>query len=334
MTSELRKQSGVALITALLITALVTVAAVSMASRQQLDIRRTGNLMEADQAWQYALGVEAWARQVLAADDAKRDTMIVEHDNWNLAVPPLPVEGGSVKGSVEDLQGRFNLNNVLQSDGMPDPTQVQMLQILLDRVAATDDKLSLPPFAADVVVDWLDTLPDVYRNGAEDGAYLGMEPVPYRAANRRMESPSELLALVGFSPRAVAALTQPKPPVPPLTQEKLPLVATLPASKVNVNTAQDMVLMSLNAEITQQQANTLMGYRTDTPFDSAADFSKYMKDKLRINVDPGLVTVKSEYFLVKAVATIGRTKVELYSVLKRSATDNTITTIQRSIGVY
>lgn len=320
MMSELRKQSGVALITALLITALVTVAAVAMASRQQLDIRRTGNLMEADQAWQYALGVEAWARQVLVDDDAKRDTLIPLQDHWNVAVPPLPVEGGSVQGTVEDLQGRFNLNNVLKTDGTPDPTQVQMLQILLDNITAKDDKLSLPPFAADVVVDWLDTLPDVYRNGAEDGAYLGMEPVPYRAANRLMESPSELLALAGFSPRVVAALA--------------PYVTALPPTPVNINTAPEMVLMSLNAAITQQQAQGLVIYRADAPFDKAADFSKYMKDEFKITVDPSLVAIKSEYFLVKAVATIGRTNVQLYSLLKRSAADNKITTVQRSIGVY
>ena len=43
-------QRGVALITALLVIALVTAAAVAMASRQQLDIRRTANILQRDQA--------------------------------------------------------------------------------------------------------------------------------------------------------------------------------------------------------------------------------------------------------------------------------------------
>ncbi|MCF6364222.1 MAG: type II secretion system minor pseudopilin GspK [Gammaproteobacteria bacterium] len=314
-----RRQSGVALITALLITALVTVAAVSMASRQQLDIRRTGNLMEADQAWQYALGVEAWARQVLAADDHTRDTLDYLKDPWAAAVPSLPVEGGSVQGTVEDLQGRFNLNNLVDASGKPVPAQEKILQNLLERVAATDAKLSLGPSLADVVVDWLDAEPGVYRSGAEDGDYLNMEPVPYRAANRPMVSPSEMLALAGFSVRAVAKLT--------------PLVATLPGpTTLNVNTAPEMVLISLDTKLTPPMAQQVVAYRKKTPFDSAADFTQYMQSEFGVTVDPKLVDVKSEYFLTNALATIGRTNVQLYSLLKRS--NNKVTTLQRSIGVY
>jgi len=321
MINHKRKQAGVALITALLITALVTVAAVSMASRQQLDIRRTGNLMEVDQAWQFALGVEAWARQVLAADDNSRDTLDYLKDPWAAAVPSLPVEGGSVQGTVEDLQGRFNLNNLVKSDGKPDPAQEKILQNLLDRVAATDAKLNLSPFLTDVVVDWLDSKPGVYRSGAEDGDYLSLTP-PYRAANRPMVSPSEMLALAGFSARAVAKLT--------------PLIATLPvasgSTKLNINTAPEMVLMGLDAKLTPPMAQQIVAYRKKTPFDSAADFSQYMKSEFDITLDANLVDVKSEYFLTNALATIGRTHVQLYSLLKRS--NNQVTTLQRSIGVY
>ncbi|HEX21986.1 MAG TPA: hypothetical protein ENH21_00980 [Chromatiales bacterium] len=314
------RQSGVALITALLITALVTVAAVAMATRQQLDIRRTGNLMEADQAWQYALGVEAWARQVLAADDNSRDTLDYLKDPWAAAVPSLPVEGGSVQGTVEDLQGRFNLNNLVDASGnKPVPAQEKILQNLLGRVAATDAKLNLSPFLTDAVVDWLDTRPDVYRNGgAEDGDYLSLTP-PYRAANRPMVSPSEMLAVAGFSARAVAKLT--------------PLVATLPGpTKLNVNTAPEMVLIGLDTKLTPQMTQQIVAYRKKTPFDSAADFAQYLKSEFDITVDANLVDVKSEYFLVNALASIGRSNVQLYSLLKRS--NNKVTTLQRSIGVY
>lgn len=317
-----RRQSGVALITALLITALVTVAAVAMATRQQLDIRRTGNLMEAGQAWQYALGVEAWARQILAADDASRDTLDYLKDLWAAPIPALPVEGGSVQGSVEDLQGRFNLNNLLKPDGQPDPAQEKILQNLLGRVALTDTELNLGPYLVDALVDWQDRNMDVYRTGgAEDGDYLGLTP-PYRAANRAMVSPSEMLAVAGFSARAVAKLT--------------PLVAALPASagpvKVNVNTAPEMVLLSLDAQLTPPMVQQIAAYRKKTPFDSAVDFTQYLKREFDITVDPNLVDVKSEYFLVNALASIGRGKVQLYSLLKRS--NNKVATLQRSIGVY
>ena len=62
------KQSGAALITAILITAIATIAAVSMASRQHLDIRRTTNVIESSQAYLFALGAEEWGKQVLVRD--------------------------------------------------------------------------------------------------------------------------------------------------------------------------------------------------------------------------------------------------------------------------
>lgn len=312
-----QKQAGVALITALLITALVTVAAVSMASRQQLDIRRTGNQMEADQAWQYALGVEAWARQALAADDPARDTLNYLTDPWAASVPPLFVEGGMVQGKVEDLQGRFNLNNLIKVDGTPDEDQKRILQRLLDAAAAKDPKLSLPPFAADVVVDWLDVQASVYRSGAEDGDYLSMTP-PYRAANRAMASPSEMMALAGFSTRAVAALAD--------------SVTALPRSPLNINTAPATVLMALDSNISAQNAQQVVAYRSKNPFDNSADFTRYMKTEFNVTLSPAMLDVRSEYFRLSAVATIGRTHVQLYSLLARRG--NIIQTTQRSIGVY
>ncbi len=54
---SLEPQRGVALITALLVIALVTVAAVAMASRQQIDIRRRANITDADQAHWLSLGL-------------------------------------------------------------------------------------------------------------------------------------------------------------------------------------------------------------------------------------------------------------------------------------
>lgn len=319
MSSGLARQRGVALITALLITALVTVVAVAMASRQQLDIRRTGNILQVEQAWHYARGVEAWARQVLAKDDPAHDGLNYLEDPWAASVPPLPVEGGSVQGTVEDLQGRFNLNNLLKADGKPDPAQIRLLQNLFALLAATNDQLKLSPFLSDALVDWIDGDLNLYANGAEDQEYLALTP-PYRAANREMVSPSELLAVAGFTPALMAELR--------------PLVATLPrGSKINVNTAPELVLMSLEPNITPSMAQAIVAERSNKYFASAQEFKNYMQREHKIAVDEKLLDVKSSYFLVDGVATIGRTHVELYSLLERTP-QRKIVTLRRSIGTY
>lgn len=319
-----REQRGVALITAILITALVTVAAVAMASRQQLDIRRTGNQLEADQAFVYALAVEAFAGRALV-EDKKNSSIDAKNELWATTGVLAPVEGGQVSGQLYDLQGSFNLNNLIDNAGQADQHQIRGLQAILAQVDAADEELTLSPFLANAVTDWIDPDLNGLADGAEDLEYLNLEP-PYRTANRFMASPSELRAVAGFSARSVVALTN------IVKDGDSPLVTTLPEpTKINVNTAPEIVLASLHNDLTPQIAQELADLRENTPFDSVEDFINYLKDHYSITIDDKRVDVKSDYFLVTSVAKIGRTEVQLYSVLARKG--DSVTTIQRSIGV-
>ncbi|MCF6257720.1 MAG: type II secretion system minor pseudopilin GspK [Gammaproteobacteria bacterium] len=325
------KQRGVALITALLVAALVTVVAVAMASRQQLDIRRTGNMLEADQAYMYALAAESWVTQILKEDKQKTqiDTLTEE---WAMKLPPIPIEGGVITGSVEDLQGRFNLNNLIETkaggddnaanntadNGKPDQAQIKILQSLLAQVSFAEEKVQLSPFVANRVADWIDANLNALADGAEDLLYLGLD-IPYRTANRLMASSSELAAVAGLSLRDVSAL--------------LPLVTALPVSTaVNVNTAPEMVLLSLHEDITPRIATELAAMRVNTAFETTDAFVKKLKDDYDITLDKKRVSVSSEYFLVSSEAIIGRTTLRMYSLLERK--DNVIRVVSRGIGSY
>ena len=120
------RQRGVALITAVLMVALATMLAVDVGFRGFLDQRRSGTLFALDQGYEIALGAEAWA-----ADFLRRDLIETRTDHlgetWARPLPPLPIEGGTVEGRLEDLQGRFNLNNLVHADGTANPQAVQQL---------------------------------------------------------------------------------------------------------------------------------------------------------------------------------------------------------------
>lgn len=309
------KESGVALITALLIVALVTVVAVAMGSRQQLDIRRTGNMLEADQSYLYALAGEVWAKQILAEDQQKSALDSLAED-WATSLPPVPVEGGSMGGRIEDLQGRFNLNNLVDAKGEPVEAQRKALQTILAEAGRDKPEIDFSPFMVNRVLDWIDADLDSAADGAEDLDYLSL-PVPYRAANRLMVSPSELAAIKDFTLEEVSAL--------------LPLVATLPEpTPVNINTASQAVLMSLHEGISAEVAAELIGQREDAAFDKVEDFLARLKDDYEIELEPARVSVSSDYFLVSIDATIGKTELRMYSLLRRK--DNHVTTLRRSIG--
>ena len=190
MMSPSSSQRGIALITALLVVALSTIAAVAIASRLQLDIRRSSNLLNDDQAWMYALAAEGFAARLLREDmnDGNIDHL---EENWSTEKPEeqqiFPVEGGIVSAKLVDLNGKFNLNTLLESVNTSRVDRVN-----LERFRRLLITLQLEPTLSDALIDYLDndqnvTLPD----GAEDAHYLTL-PRPYRTADRVMSSVSEL----------------------------------------------------------------------------------------------------------------------------------------------
>ncbi|MDH5784557.1 MAG: type II secretion system minor pseudopilin GspK [Chromatiales bacterium] len=295
-------QRGVALIKAMLVVALATTVAVAMVSRQQFDIRRTGNLLQLGQAGLYTDGVEAWAAQLLRRD---REDNAVDHaeEEWATVLPPIPVDGGSVAGSITDLQGRFNLNTLL-SGGKIDSKAVERFRRLLTalRDEYPQEGEGINPELAMVMVDWLDTdLETSFPDGAEDDHYLGGER-PYRSANGVVVSPSELLLLKGMDHKSYLLLKQ--------------HVTALPeGTKINVNTATVPVLMSLAEGVSGADAEALTEAR---PYEKVDDFLAHdslagLGDK----IDKEVLTVVSDYFLIDSQVTFGALSQQRYSVLIR-----------------
>ncbi len=290
------RQGGVALITALLVVALATVAAVAMATRLHVDVRRTGNLLHGEQSYAYALAAESWAQVILGRDARESDYDALDED-WSTALPPIPVEGGYVSGRVTDLQGRFNVNNLLGADGTPNNSSIEYFKRLLNL-------LELEPELAATLLDWIDAdINATFPGGAEDDAYL-LEDPPYRAANRRLVSVSELRLVQGFTDEVIKVLS--------------PHVTALPdVTPINVNTATAEVLLALNEDVTVAGVEMLLADREQEPFTSKPGFLAHQAvSGLAIydNVD-----VASNWFLVRTDVSVGVGTAQLDSLMKRDA---------------
>lgn len=304
----MRRQRGVAVLTAMLVVAVGTMLAANMMWEATLDQRRTASALAADQGLMYAQGAEAWAADILRQDLV--DSPDSDHlgEDWALELPPLPVDGGGViAGRLEDLQGRFNLNNVIGTDGEADPLGVAQLERLLELV-------ELDPALAGAVVDWID--PDIeprFPDGGEDAAYGDTDP-PYRTANSVITSPSELMAINGFDRDAYDRLA--------------PHVTALPVgTTVNVNTASELVLASLSEGIDRSQAASLIEERGDTGFaDIDASFGGLVEPEMLSRID-GV----SEHFLLTATVVLGTTQLTMRSVLQRDSSGVT-RALFRSLG--
>ena len=123
---KLLNDRGVALITAMLISALAAMVAANLAWDNALDVRRTIVLLNRDQAVQVALGAESWIINILHQDleESQSDHLA---ELWASDLPPLPIDNGEVFGAIEDLQGRFNVNNLIDSDGQIDQESLDIL---------------------------------------------------------------------------------------------------------------------------------------------------------------------------------------------------------------
>jgi len=298
----------VALITVMLILSLATILAVSMSSRQQLDIHRSANVFNFEQAYQYILGAESWAKQVLLRDsiDNKTDSM---KDDWATVLPPLPIEGGKMSGKIEDLQARFNINNLV-FDGKPQKLYVDRFKRLLRNIELNEDMVA-------VMIDWVDLNQETGFSGAEDNEYLNLSPA-YRTANQTMADISELLLLKGVDMESYEKL--------------LPYVCVLKSNTdINVNTASAEVLSSIVKNITLEDAKTLVEDRNKEIYKKLDDFIQHpvLKEK-KVNKE-GL-SVSSDYYQLNSIAQIERITVEYVTVLNRINND-TVVILNRSRGV-
>jgi len=266
----LSAQKGVAIITALLVVALGTITVVAIAKRQQLDIHREQNEAIIQNARSFANSGERFASALLFMDKEAglRENSDSLDDDWAQTIPPISIDAMLLQGCIVDMQGRFNLNNIVDAEGNAVEAQVATLKRLLA-------ELNIDLVKADAIVDWIDkdfnaTIPE----GAEDDYYTGLTPA-YRSTNGPISSVSEVQLIKGFSPS--------------VEEEKedyellLPHVAALPTisgpTPVNVNTATPEVISALSdflkplgADLSRWETGAYEDYpECEDIFDLAAD---------------------------------------------------------------
>jgi len=341
-SSPVTRQHGAALIFAMLVFALATALVVAMKGEFERFYQRSSNILLDGQAQAYLRGAEDLAGILLLADyDMDKNAGLLRDDLteiwWTKPGDPPPtyaLDGtGWLSGSLEDLQGRFNLNTLVEKASR-DSTAVskkrftasqeqfiRLLQALGDPAVSEQEAIIL----TESVIDWLDADREASLNGAEDDYYSGQTPA-YRTANRSMSSVSEL--------RAVAYMT------PEIYQALLPWVTVWPEqpATLNIHTAPAMVLRSINAKgvlspLTEAEGESLVQYREETGFEDKTDFqANPVFEGKRDNMKEvaALLGQNSTYFLLRAEVEVAGRNMRLYSVLNRS--NRTIAAVARASG--
>jgi general secretion pathway protein K len=189
-----QRQRGVALLVAILLVALGTIIAAALAYDNAMTARRSEATFDFDQALLVAEGAEATAAYALRQTAlGTPNDLTYPAQPWGEPLGPIEVAPGvTLEASLIDLQGRFNINSLVETDGVTvNPVALAAFRRLLEEV-------QVDPKWADDLVDWIDksTVPPD-GNGAEDSVYMAMDP-PYLPPHLVVTSTSELLALPGF----------------------------------------------------------------------------------------------------------------------------------------
>jgi len=307
-----RRQRGIALITAILLVALATILAATIGYENAMSARRGTATFAFDQSLEVAKAAEAIAALALRVTRQQYHTATYKGQPWSTPYGPVDlVPGVSLEAWLDDAQGRFNLNNLVNADGSTNPDAVVVFENLLTI-------LGLEPTWAPMMADWIDsdTVPN-NPNGAEDSIYLSQTP-PYRAANMFITNASEILALPGFGRDRYLKLE--------------PFITALPqGSLINLCDAPIQLLNALGpAGITNwSDAASLAETRTEGCAPTRQDFDTAITDTAARQKADGMVTSLSNYFTLTSIVTIGSTQFALYSLLHQEG-DLRVRSIQRS----
>ncbi len=325
------KCQGAALIAVLFIVAVASVLAVQMSTKMQVQVQRTSNISQHQQAKWYALGAEALAKQVISESRKKDKDVVHLGQMWAQSGTTYPVELGTIGGEIKDLQACFNLNALRQQDatqsgGSGGRNQTNEAHKAFFELLKSIEDLPLEESEealADSLFDWLDENDMTYRSGAEEDEYLSRD-LPYLTANNYLTSVSELRLIKGFNPLVIKALT--------------PYVCVIPNQEllqINVNTLmpeQAALLSALIPNLTKSDAQAVLAGRDEDGWEELSQFAADLNQQSgqTIDVKDTLFGIKSDFFELRAETTFAQSRFRLVSVLH--VENNKINVLARKFG--
>lgn len=294
-----RRQTGAALLTAMVIVTLVATLAAAMVWQQWRAVQvEAGERARLQAAWILGGAID-WARLILR-EDTRTGSADSLDEPWAtpLAETPLATFLAADKdhtddapeaflsGVISDAQARYNLRNLLDDAGKLLPAEVAALQRLCD--------------AAGVAASVADSLAGGFARasaGAEDAPLL-----PRTVAQ---------LGWLGLDAQTVRQLS--------------PYLVLLPVrTPVNLNTAPKEVIAAA-AGIDAADAARLVQQRQQAPFKSVPDAKKHLAPSVTLN--PAQVGTASQFFEVRGQLRMGDRVLQERALVQRRNAE--VVTIRR-----
>ncbi len=251
-------EAGVALLTVLLIVLALSGIAVTVLEDMRRGQRLESNAASLAQAQWYAIGADAYVRDLAARVRSSAGTTAAGR------TMVFPLDNGAMDIRIEDGSDCINLNGVVAGAGniyQRHETGAADLEFLM---RATGMPAGPSGELTQALVDWIDTDDGSRGVGPDDFEYMGLSP-GYLTAREPLSEVSELRAVAGFSSA--------------IYEDLLPFVCAHPSvgpSLLNINglTADHAPLLValLRGAITDATARRIISTRPADGWASVGDF--------------------------------------------------------------
>jgi general secretion pathway protein K len=301
-------ERGVALLLAILVLALLVALILEFDSEARREYREASAFRDNFKATVLTRAAVQAARAVLQQDHLRdRQTGQIYDattDLWAFPIQNYVIGDGVMTAQIEDERSKLNLNDLAAA---VDPN-VKKTKVL--RFKRLFNLLQINPDLVDAIVDWVDADDIPEPAGAESVYYQALRP-SYRAANAPLQTMREMRLIKGMTSEIVEKLLQ--------------YVTVYPQegeSKININTADVLVLQALDPRISQTMAGEIIQsrpFKTALDLDRVGSFAEIGKE-LRLL---GVYDIKTNIFSARMTLTVNETTKAGTVVLQRDeATGN------------
>jgi general secretion pathway protein K len=303
-----RDERGVALLLAILVLALLVALILEFDSDARREYRDASAFRDNFKATVLTRAAVQAARAVLQQDHL-RDKQTgqlydARTDLWAFPIEKYAIGDGLMTAQIEDERSKLNLNDLATA---VDPN-IKKTKVL--RFKRLFNLLQINPDLVDAIVDWVDADDIPEPAGAESVYYQALRP-SYRAANAPFQTMREMRLIKGMTPDIVDKLLQ--------------YVTVYPQegeSRININTADVLVLQALDPRISQTMAGEIIQsrpFKTVQDLDRVGSFAEIAKELRLLSV----YDVKSNIFSARMTLTVNETTKSGTVVLQRDeATGN------------
>lgn len=309
-----RKISGAALITVMVVVFIVMAIIANLTVTDFRVIQRLSNRQMIEQASTLAWSAVAFGRAGLGTSGATSgfDSL---NDVWAQPIPKTKLmENTYMSGYLIDEQSKFNINDLVTTNG-------QVNQVVLTQFTNLLSNINLPQSLASNIASYMAS-PQYQSDIMQQ--YTQGNP-PYRPAGRPLLDLSELILVKGITPPMVQKLVQYVTAIPVngsgLTNESAesatkappppPSTAQGSGMGINVNTASAEVIAAKSG-IQLPIAQRILSYRSNNPFESAAQLTNFLTQNGVQSKSPNGTPLNlsslgttSNYFTVHAVIDLG-----------------------------